>query len=70
MLFLKRTTCLAMFFLPLFVNAQITDQYKGGSTKRTTNTKADAVLNFPALSKKIYKQGWIDFNKDGVKDIF
>lgn len=70
MLFLKRTTCLAMFFLPLFVNAQITDQYKGGAIKRTTNTKADAVLNFPALSKKIYKQGWIDFNKDGVKDIF
>jgi beta-glucosidase len=59
-----------MVMLPLFAISQITDQYKGGAMKRQTQAKDDAVLRFPSLSKKIYRQGWIDFNKNGVKDIY
>lgn len=47
--------------------AQITDKYKGGAIQVKDKVK---VLEFPSLSKKIYKKDWIDFNKNGIKDIY
>ena len=47
--------------------AQISDKYKGGAIQVKDKVK---VLEFPSLSKKIYKKNWIDFNKNGIKDIY
>lgn len=56
---------LAIFSLTAF--SQITDRYVGGSIKTQDRIRA---LKFPPLSKKIYQKGWIDFNKNGKKDIY
>lgn len=58
------------FFIFGVCKTQITDQYKGGSEKRNATAKADTLLIFPPLSKKMYKNDWIDFNKNGKKDIY
>lgn len=56
---------LAVFSLPMF--SQIADRYVGGSIKTEDGIRE---LIFPPLSDKVYKDGWIDFNKNGKKDIY
>ncbi|MFT4093277.1 MAG: glycoside hydrolase family 3 N-terminal domain-containing protein [Niabella sp.] len=67
---LKQSFCIVCFWVSVSASAQITDQYKGGALKRGTGFKGDTVLRFLPLSSKIYKSGWVDFNKNGSKDIY
>lgn len=60
---MRRLSLIIVALLLTFtINAQIADRYVGGSIKTSDGVRE---LKFPPLSSKIYKKGWIDFNKIG-----
>lgn len=63
----KTSLIIALAIFSLSVFSQITDKYVGGAIKTEDRIRD---LKFPPLSDNIYRKGWIDFNKNGKKDIY
>lgn len=63
----KTSLIIALAIFSLSVFSQITDKYVGGAIKTEDGIRD---LKFPPLSDNIYRKRWIDFNKNGKKDIY